>query len=73
LRCYAFTEQDPFCILRSPHVYFVTNQNKYEDRLIHEEGLMIKLISVPKFKKTGCFALLDLNTLKSYQIKFQLS
>lgn len=32
--CYPFTDRDPFLIETCPHVYFVGNQDKYDNRLL---------------------------------------
>ena len=34
LHCYPYSQEDPFIISTSPHVYFIGNQKKFETRMV---------------------------------------
>ncbi|KAF5750661.1 DNA polymerase delta small subunit isoform X2 [Tripterygium wilfordii] len=54
LRCYPFTDRDPFLIESCPHVYFVGNQDTFATSVLKgSEGQLVRLISIPKFCETG--------------------
>eukprot|EP00347_Sterkiella_histriomuscorum_P004668 403359564 len=83
LRAYPQLEEDPFIIDKAPHVYFAGNQAAYQEDVLladnnqkHSNSSFIqgvKLISVPTFSQTKSIVLLDLSTLQSYEVKFDLS
>ena len=78
LRSYPFHEEDPFIIHECPNVYFTGNMDQYEERLVYStvniaSKQAVKLISVPTFRKSKSIVLLDLGTLQSYEVKFDLS
>lgn len=73
LRSFPFVESDPFIIEKAPHVYFAGNQKKYEsEKIIDNVGSVCHLLSIPSFRQTGTFVLLDLKTLESYPYTFKV-
>lgn len=69
LSSYPFKMHDPFVIERTPHVYFVSNQERFEaKRLVGHNGQTVVLISVPDFCKTKTFVLVDLNSLDCHPV-----
>ena len=59
-----------------PHVYFVGNMEAYKEELIINEANVkqsLKVISLPTFAKTHSIVLLDLETLESYEVAFDMS
>lgn len=77
LRAFPYVDQDPFVFHTAPHVYFAGNQEKYGEKLV-ESGIQtcrqaVKMISIPSFRKTNTIVLLDVSTLQSYPVTFDLS
>lgn len=82
LYCYPYENYDPFILNNeTPNVYFVGNQDKFETKTIelerdhHEEAkenIRVKLLSIPKFSKTGEIVLMDLDTLETEVIKISI-
>ncbi|XP_024003748.1 DNA polymerase delta small subunit isoform X1 [Eutrema salsugineum] len=71
LGCYPFTDRDPFLIETCPHVYFVGNQDKYDNRLLKgSEGQLVRLICIPKFCETGIAVAVNLRNLECHTISF---
>jgi len=72
LRAFPFIDEDPFVIMDAPHVYFAGNQPTYCTKLIknEEENEATRVICVPSFRRTKSVVLLDLDTLQSYEYKF---
>ena len=59
-----------------PHVYFVGNMEAYKEELITNSAdakQSLKVISLPTFSKTHSIVLLDMQTLESYEVAFDLS
>ncbi|KAG5458281.1 MAG: DNA polymerase alpha/epsilon subunit B-domain-containing protein [Olpidium bornovanus] len=64
LWCYPFTDQDPFIMTESPHVYFIGNQPEFMTRVVDgEDGQRVRVVLVPSFEETGTVVLVDLVTL----------
>jgi DNA polymerase delta subunit 2 len=77
LRAFPYVDTDPFVMLQAPHVYFAGNQEEYGERLV-TSGLTtckqaVKILSVPIFRKSKSIVLLDVTSLQSYEVKFDLS
>ena len=77
LRAFPYVDQDPFVLHDAPHVYFAGNQELYAERLV-TSGVVtcrqaVKILSVPAFRRTRSIVLLDVSTLQSYEVKFDLS
>ncbi|CAH2058411.1 unnamed protein product, partial [Thlaspi arvense] len=71
LGCYPFTDRDPFLIETCPHVYFVGNQDKFDNRLLKgSEGQLVRLICIPKFCETGIAVAVNLRNLECHTISF---
>ncbi|CAN8318364.1 unnamed protein product [Cochlearia groenlandica] len=71
LGCYPFTDRDPFLIETCPHVYFVGNQDKFDNRLLKgSEGQLVRLICVPKFSETGIAVVVNIRNLECHTISF---
>lgn len=69
LSSYPFKMHDPFVVERTPHVFFVSNQERFEaKRVSGPNGQTVVLVSVPDFCKTRTFVLLDLNTLDCHPV-----
>ena len=61
-----------------PHVYFAGNMQNYKEELITQNKgkqnmQFVKVISLPTFSLTHSIVLLDLETMQSYEVKFDLS
>lgn len=70
--CYPFSDQDPFILLRSPHVYFIGNQPKFETKLVksddgHEK---VRVILLPNFRDTGEVVLVNTKSLECQVRRF---
>ncbi|KAG9635582.1 hypothetical protein KCU64_g14963, partial [Aureobasidium melanogenum] len=73
LWCYPFQDKDRFVIEKTPHVYIVGNQPRFESTVIQgPDGQSCRIISVPRFKDTGEMLLLDMETLEVEVVKFGL-
>ena len=72
---YPFYKRDPFVLddKLCPHVLFSGNMDTYDDRLVKgENGQMVRLIAIPKFCETRSVVLLNLKTLESSEMTFEL-
>ncbi len=76
LRAFPYISEDPFVVYPSqaPHVYFTGNHSVYAERLIYSSATKqaVKLLAVPEFRHTRSIILLDLSTLESYEVKFEI-
>ncbi|KAF6149338.1 hypothetical protein GIB67_016876 [Kingdonia uniflora] len=71
LGCYPFTDRDPFLMEKCPHVYFVGNQSKYENRLVKgPEGQLVRLICIPKFCESGVAVAVNIRNLECHALSF---
>ncbi|KAG2422561.1 hypothetical protein HXX76_015941 [Chlamydomonas incerta] len=105
LTCYPFTDDDPFILASTPHVYFVGNQPEFATRLVvlqhgcsssgaagsstaaaagaaaPEAGaaggsggggqpVVVRLVAVPSFARSGTLVLLNLRTLACHPVRF---
>ena len=81
LRAFPYVDTDPFVVNYAPHVYFAGNQESYGERLVCSEvsgaggasRQAVKLLSVPGFRRSKSIVLLDVTSLQSYEIKFDIS
>ena len=78
LRAFPYVDTDPFVVDHAPHVYFAGNQDCYGERLVCSEvsgasRQAVKLVSVPGFRRTKSIVLLDVTSLQSYEVKFDIS
>ena len=73
LYCYPYENYDPFIFSDDlPHVYFVGNQQQFDSKLLEHDGVNVRLISIPKFKESGQFVLLDLDTLETEVVTIEI-
>ena len=75
LRAHQFRDFDPFIIpTQGPDVFFSGCQSQYQEQVILQDSKFkntaVKLISVPTFALTKSIVLMDLQTLQSYELKF---
>lgn len=104
LTCYPFTDDDPFILPATPHVYFAGNQPEFATRLVvlqpgcsssgaagsstaaaapaaagsssssggggGGEPVVVRLVAVPCFARTGTLVLLNLRTLACHPVRF---
>ena len=61
-----------------PHIYFVGNMQEYKEELITRSAgktstQYLKVISLPTFNISHSIVLLDLETLQSYEVGFDIS
>lgn len=68
LRTYPFDKFDPFILTEMPNVYFAGNQEKFDTAILSEGKSAVRLISIPKFVSTHCFALMDIETLDAFNV-----
>lgn len=74
LFCYPFSDRDPFILTRTPDVYFIGNQPRFETRLIESDkdsSVKARVILVPSFAVTGEIVLINCKTLDTKVIRFQ--
>jgi len=73
IRSYPFVKTDPFIMEESPNVFFAGNCEKYGQKLMMgDAGKAIKVIAVPKFREKKSIVLLDLESMQSYEFKFDM-
>lgn len=54
LGCYPYFKNDPFIITRTPHLYFIGNQPRFESTLLtHKDGQKTRVVLIPRFSETG--------------------
>ncbi|KAF9408365.1 hypothetical protein BGZ94_002340 [Podila epigama] len=72
LWCYPFKDRDPFIMTKTPHIYFVGNQDKFASDLVTgERGQRTRVVTLPSFASTGTIALVNLRTLECRSVNFQ--
>lgn len=64
-------KSDPFIIHECPDIYFAGNMEKYDTKVIFDEGQTVRLICIPNFSKTQTAVLLDLESLETFPISFE--
>lgn len=75
LACLPFFESDPFVFDSTPHVYFIGNQPSFAQKLVRDPdtGVVVKIVLVPSFARTGEALILNLRTLDVYLLKTAIS
>ena len=54
LGCYPYFKNDPFIITRTPHLYFIGNQPRFESVLLTQhDGQKTRVVLIPRFSETG--------------------
>ncbi|XP_015189523.1 PREDICTED: DNA polymerase delta subunit 2-like isoform X2 [Polistes dominula] len=71
LPSYPYFQNDPFIIKECLDIYFVGNMEKYETKVISDEGHIVRLVCIPNFSKTRTAVLLDLESLETFPISFE--
>lgn len=74
LFCYPFTDRDPFILTRTPDVYFVGNQPRFETRLVESDKdskVKARVVLVPSFAETGEIVLVNCATLETKLVRFE--
>ncbi|KAK2584180.1 hypothetical protein KPH14_006608 [Odynerus spinipes] len=73
LSLYPYFKCDPFIIKECPDIYFAGNMEKYDTKMIFDEGQTVRLVCVPNFSKTQTAVLLDLESLETFPISFNVN
>jgi len=69
--CFPFTDEDPFVLEESPHVFFAGNQPRFEDTIVRgPDGQATRTILVPDFARERTCVLVNLRTLECRPISF---
>ncbi|KAI9317740.1 DNA polymerase alpha/epsilon subunit B-domain-containing protein [Dichotomocladium elegans] len=69
LWCYPFQDRDPFILETCPHVYFIGNQEKFENSVVEgPDGQRVRVVLVPSFAKTGSIILLNMRNLECTEL-----
>jgi DNA polymerase delta subunit 2 len=70
---YPFQEDDPLVIRECPHVYFAGNQPEFGTTVIEgPAGQQVRLITIPSFRQTGKLVLVDMETLETEVVQFEV-
>lgn len=73
LACYPFQNQDPFILSNTPHIFASGGSPEFDTKLLQgEDGQTSRLIAVPSFSETRTVALLNLNDLSCFPMKFRI-
>ena len=73
LWCYPFQDRDQFVIEDCPHVFFVGNQPRFDTTMVYgPAGQQVRLITLPKFHRTGELVLLNTDTLEVEIVRFDV-
>ncbi len=75
LPCYPYKDGDPFLFETTPHLYFVSNQQRFQTaRIVGPEQQSVRVVVVPSFNTTHILVLVDLNspTLATTPIQFEV-
>jgi len=60
LGCYPYFKNDPFIITRTPHLYFIGNQPRFESTLsTHNDGQKTRVVLLPRFSESGQVVLVN--------------
>ncbi|KAF9368649.1 hypothetical protein CPB97_004403 [Podila verticillata] len=71
LWCYPFKDRDPFIMTKTPHIYFIGNQDKFASQLVTgKQGQRTRVVTLPSFASTGTIALVNLRTLDCHSVNF---
>ncbi|TFK55281.1 hypothetical protein OE88DRAFT_1674999 [Heliocybe sulcata] len=80
LWCHPYFTTDPFVVSRTPDVYIVGCQPRFETRLVSEKGVpgldgeeadkRCRIVLVPKFSESGVLVLINLRTLEVETVGF---
>ncbi|EEH37790.2 DNA polymerase subunit delta-2 [Paracoccidioides lutzii Pb01] len=82
LWCYPYQTHDPFILQSCPHVFFAGNQPSFRTAIVEssaavsssgigdEQGMRVRIITLPKFSETGEIVLVDVDTLEVEVVRF---
>jgi DNA polymerase delta subunit 2 len=60
LGCYPYFNDDPFIMTRTPHLYFIGNQPRFESTLLtHKGGQKTRVVLLPRFSESGQVVLVN--------------
>jgi DNA polymerase delta subunit 2 len=63
LWCYPFQDHDPLLLRECPHLYIAGCQDRFATRVVQgPEGQRVRLVSVPRFSRTGQIVLVDMES-----------
>lgn len=70
LGSYPFTDNDPFVMKETPHVFFAGNQSHFGSKVVEGQdgdgrSVKVRVLSVPRFDETGAVVLVNLRTLET--------
>jgi len=72
LACFPFKASDPFILDKTPHLYFVGNQDSFSTKLVESQGQRVRLVCVPRFHSTQEIAMVNLRTLEVKSMSFKI-
>jgi DNA polymerase delta subunit 2 len=71
LATYPYSDEDPFILDQTPHVFFAGGQASYQSTLLEgPDGQKSRIISVPEFALDPVMVLVNLRTLDVHPIRF---
>lgn len=71
LAAYPYSDEDPFILEKTPHVFFAGGQASYQSSLVKgPNGQQSCLISVPEFAVDPTLVLVNLRTLEVHPVRF---
>ena len=70
LPTFPFTENDPFVVEQTPHVFFAGNCDSFGTKLVEYEGASTRLICIPSFAETGQAVLLNVKNMTCTVVEF---
>lgn len=69
LGCFPFYDNDPFIVKEIPHIYFTSNQKKFQHKVISFNGSNVLLLSVPAFTESNTAVLVNLRNCECNTIQ----
>ena len=71
LAAYPYSDEDPFILDQTPHVFFAGGQASYQSTLLEgPDGQKSRIVSVPEFAQDPVMVLVNLRTLDVHPIRF---
>jgi DNA polymerase delta subunit 2 len=72
--CYPYFSSDPFIMTRTPHIYVIGNQPRFETRIVEQDdGQKTRVVLLPKFSDGGEVVLVNPLTLAVKSIRIDCS
>lgn len=72
LATFAYDNFDPFVLETCPHLYVCGNQKQFATKLLKEGNKQCRLISLPCFSQTGEVVLVNVSSLETKRLQFQI-